>query len=142
MDAWIVARECLTECSQIHLLLPGISPLSLLLLLLVAVCKKGGKTIEHIPVPRVSKAAVCGIRRVSLMSSLLLFLIDKKSCAHRSPRGLSAMSFFIFFCLPAQSNTHPWKAVGRSRCLKNTPRIAFPSHIPVSLKGSHLSRSR
>lgn len=61
MDARIVARECLTECSQTRLLLPGISPLSLLLLLLVTVRKKGGKAIEPTPVPSVSKAVVHGV---------------------------------------------------------------------------------
>lgn len=142
MDAWIVARECLTECSQTRLLLPGISLLSLLLLLLVTVCKKGSKTVEPISVPSVLKAAVCGIWRVSLMSSLLPGSHRQEVLCSQVPQRTQCNVFFIVFCLPAQSNAHPQKAVGRSGCLKNTPRIAFPSQVPVSLKGSHLSKSR
>lgn len=97
MDARIVARKCLTECSETPLLLPGISPLSLLLLLLVTVCKKGGKTIEPIPVPSVSKAVVHGVGGFLWCPHCYLVPINKKSCVRKSPRGLSAMSFLYSF---------------------------------------------
>ena len=108
MDAWIVARECLTECSQTRLLLPGISLLSLLLLLLVTVCKKGSKTVEPISVPSVLKAAVCGIWRVSLMSSLLPGSHRQEVLCSQVPQRTQCNVFFIVFCLPAQSNLTRW----------------------------------
>ena len=97
MDARIVARECLTECSQTRLLLPGISPLSLLLLLLVTVRKKGGKAIEPTPVPSVSKAVVHGVGGFLWCPHCYLVPIDEKSYARKSPRGLSAVSFLYSF---------------------------------------------
>ena len=97
MDARIVARECLTECSQTRLLLPGISPLSLLLLLLVTVRKKGGKAIEPTPVPSVSKAVVHGVGGFLWCPHCYLVSIDEKSYARKSPRGLSAVSFLYSF---------------------------------------------
>lgn len=60
------------------------------------------------------------------MSSLLIGSHKQEVLCSQVPQRTQCNVFFIFFCLPAQSNTHPWKAVGRSKCLKNTPRICPP----------------
>lgn len=72
-------------------------------------------------------AVTCCIQEFLSCPLYYLVPINKKSSARRSLRGFSDMSLLhIFLWLPSPgANTQPWKALGRSRVLRNTLKIVF-----------------